>query len=205
CCSMSSAVRTSQMAYFSFQRSSTPVPYSLGNPTLNCCGGSLRTLGNMNRPVAASATADAAEKAPHASPSHARRVKSGDVSSASRAAGFAAAAAGVAARAACAPADAAVVVLPDKSGRLAGGRGGAAGRAVCATAPAAAPAAGATGAAPVAAAARAVAASSAPGFGCVCGVAAGLAPVAGALGIFTSSAIEHSRGFSAPSLSYPLM
>src|SRR5947208_14848521 len=99
------------MPYLSFQRSSTPIPYSFGKPALNCCGGSLRTLGNMNRPVAASAAADAAEKAPHARPIHARRVRSGDVSSGSRpgaaaVAGFAAVAAAGAAFAAAPPAEA---------------------------------------------------------------------------------------------------
>ena len=39
----------------------------------------------MKRPVAASAAAEAAENAPHARPIQARRVRSGDVSSASRA------------------------------------------------------------------------------------------------------------------------
>src|SRR3954462_1084084 len=117
---MSSVVRTNQTPNFSFHRSSTPTPYSFGNPALNCCGGSFSTLGNMNRPVAASAAADAAENAPHASPSHTRRVKSGDVSSASRAPALAAAAAG-----ALALADAAVVVLPARSGMgAAAGRGG---------------------------------------------------------------------------------
>ena len=82
---MSSGVRTSQMPNFSFHRSSTPMPYSFGKPALNCCGGSLSTLGNMKRPVAASAAADAAENAPQASPIQARRVSSGDVSSAARA------------------------------------------------------------------------------------------------------------------------
>src|SRR5262245_951412 len=141
---MSSAVRTSQMAYFSFQRSSTPTPYSLGKPALNCCGGSLRTLGNMKRPVAASAAADAAEDAPQARPSHARRVSSGDVSSGSRVAAFAVAAAGAAVLAACAPADAADVVRPARSGMAAGGLGGAAGRAACPAPAAAAAPAGAT-------------------------------------------------------------
>src|SRR5437899_9045271 len=113
---MSSVVRTRQIPYFSFHRSSTPTPYSLGNPALNCCGGSLSTLGNMNRPVAANAAADAAENAPHASPIHARRVNSGDVSSGSRvdADAVAAAGAGVFAEAA-----AAVVVLPARSGSAA--------------------------------------------------------------------------------------
>ena len=86
---MSSGVRTSQTPNFSFQRSSTPMPYSFGKPALNCCGGSLSTFGNMKRPVAASAAADAAENAPQASPSHARRFSSGEVSSASRVAAFA--------------------------------------------------------------------------------------------------------------------
>src|SRR5437763_14742580 len=114
---MSSATRTIQMPYFSFHRSSTPIPYSLGNPTLNCCGGSLRTLGNMNRPVAARAAAEAAEKAPQARPSQARLVNNGDVSSGSRPAAAAAAgfATGDTAFAAAPPADAAVVVLPARS------------------------------------------------------------------------------------------
>ena len=76
---MSSGVRTSQMPNFSFHRSSTPIPYSFGKPALNCCGGSLSTFGNMKRPVAARAAADAAENAPHARPIHARRVRSGEV------------------------------------------------------------------------------------------------------------------------------
>src|SRR5436190_8887420 len=118
---MSSVVRTSQTPYFSFHRSSTPTPYSFGKPALNCCGGSLSTFGNMNRPVAANAAADAAEKAPHARPIHARRVRRGDVSSGSRvvAAAFPGAAV-VAAFAAAPPADAALVVLPAKSGSGAG-------------------------------------------------------------------------------------
>src|SRR5262249_58061662 len=125
---------------FSFHRSSTPMPYSVGNPALNCCGGSLRTFGNMKRPVAASAAADAAENAPHARPSQARRVSSGEVSSGSRVAAFAAAGAGgLAVRAAAAPpADAIDVVLPARSGIGAGaGAGAAAGLARCAPAPAA--------------------------------------------------------------------
>src|SRR6266540_3478782 len=104
------------MPNFSFQRSSTPVPYSFGNPALNCCGGSLRTFGNMNRPVAASAAADAAEKAPHARPSQTRRVKSGEVSSASRAAVLAAAAGAAGLAAAAPPGEATFVVLPARSG-----------------------------------------------------------------------------------------
>src|ERR1700719_3797887 len=106
---MSSAVRTIQTPYLSLNRSSTPMPYSAGKPTLNCCGGSLRTLGNMNRPVAASAAADAAENVPHARPIQARRVNNGDVSSASRpdaAAVAGLAAATVAAFAAAPPGDA---------------------------------------------------------------------------------------------------
>src|SRR3982074_3479719 len=105
---MSSAVRTIQTPYFSFHRSPTPIPYSFGKPTLNCCGGSLSTFGNMKRPVAASAAADAAENAPHARPSHARRVSSGDVSSGSRVAAFAAPGA-VAVLAAAPPGDATLV------------------------------------------------------------------------------------------------
>src|SRR5437870_1182114 len=116
---MSSVVRTSQTPYFSFQRSSTPMPYSFGKPALNCCGGSLSTFGNMKRPVAASAAADAAENAPHASPIQARRVRSGEVSSGSRPA-----AAGVAAALAAAGCATTDVVLPARSGEAAaGGRG----------------------------------------------------------------------------------
>src|SRR5439155_15982964 len=183
CCTMSSDVRTIQMPYLSFHRSSTPMAYSFGKPALNCCGGSLSTFGNMNRPVAASAAADAAENAPHARPIHARRVRSGELSSGSRpgaaVAGFAVAVVG-AGLAAAPPADATVVVLPARSGTAAaGGLAGAAGRA---------------GVAPVAAAADAVVASDAPaGGGFTCGVAAGLAPVGGALGIcglLSSSAIS---------------
>src|SRR5437763_14045684 len=123
---MSSVVRTSHTPYFSFHRSSTPIPYSFGNPALNCCGGSFSTLGNMKRPVAANAAADAAENAPQASPIHARRVRSGEVSSAARADAFAAAGAAVAVRAATPPGDATLVVLPARSGIGAGaGRGGA--------------------------------------------------------------------------------
>src|ERR1041385_7412605 len=96
---MSSGVRTSQTANLSFQRSSTPTPYSFGKPALNCCGGSLSTFGNMKRPVAASAAADAAEKAPQASPIQARRFNSGDASSAARDVALAAAGAGFAAAA----------------------------------------------------------------------------------------------------------
>src|SRR5436190_4634772 len=126
---MSSVVRTSQIPYFSFHRSSTPTPYSLGNPTLNCCGGSLSTFGNMKRPVAANAAADAAENAPQARPIHARRVRRGDVSSGSRAGAAAAdlvAAGAGATRAAAPPADATVVVFPARSGMFATGFGAAA-------------------------------------------------------------------------------
>src|SRR5262252_8087833 len=131
---MSSVVRTSHTPYFSFQRSSTPTPYSVGKPTLNCCGGSFRTLGNMKRPVAARAAADAAVNAPQA-----RRVSSGDVSSGSRVvvAALAAAGAVIAVRAAAPPADATEVVFPARSGIGAGaGRGAAAaaGFAACAAA-----------------------------------------------------------------------
>src|SRR3954469_23977783 len=118
---MSSVVRTSQIPYFSFHRSSTPTPYSFGKPALNCCGGSLSTLGNMKRPVAASAAAEAAENAPHARPIQARRVKRGDVSSGSRPAAAVAEAAVAPFFAAAPPADAAVVVLPARSGITAGG------------------------------------------------------------------------------------
>src|SRR5215831_11774348 len=142
----SSAVLTIQMPNLSFHRSSTPTPYSFGKPALNCCGGSLSTFGNMKRPVAASAAADAAENAPHARPIQARRVSSGDVSSGSRvaaAAGFAAGAVG-AALAAAPPAEAADVVLPARSGLgAAGARGAGAGRACAVAAGAAGAGAGA--------------------------------------------------------------
>src|SRR6187399_2322018 len=107
------------------------MPYSVGKPALNCCGGSLSTFGNMKRPVAASAAADAAENAPHARPIQARRLSSGDVSSASRVVAFAGAGAVVAALAAAPPVEATLVVLPARSGiGTAGGRGAGAGRAV---------------------------------------------------------------------------
>src|SRR5438094_7261230 len=109
------------MPYLSFHRSSTPSPYSFGKPTLNCCGGSLSTFGNMNRPVAASAAADAAENAPQARPIHARRVRSGEVSSGSRRA------AAAVATFAAPLVDATVVVLPARSGIGAGAGRGAAG------------------------------------------------------------------------------
>src|SRR5581483_2460792 len=84
CCTRSSAVRTIQTPLDSLNRSSTPMPKSAGNPTLNCCGGSFSTFGNMKRPVAESAATEAAVKAPHATPNQTRRVTSGDVSSGSR-------------------------------------------------------------------------------------------------------------------------
>src|SRR5438093_9021663 len=176
---MSSATRTTQTPNFSFHRSSTPMPYSVGNPILNCCGGSLSTFGNMKRPVAASAAADAAENAPHARPIHARRVSSGDASSGSRVVAFAAAGAGFAAAAAAPPGDAMLVVLPARSGIGAAGGRGAAGFTACAPGAAGA---GVVPVAPVAAAAAAVAGASPPGTCRCCGVAAGLAPVGGALG-----------------------
>jgi hypothetical protein len=73
----------------------------------------------MNRPVAASAAADAAENAPQATPSHMRRVRSGEVSSAS-AAGLP----GAAARVTGAAID---VVFPATSTAGAAGLGGGAG------------------------------------------------------------------------------
>src|SRR3954451_1214194 len=149
---MSSGVRTSQTPNFSFQRSSTPIPYSFGKPALNCCGGSLSTLGNMKRPVPASAAADAAAKAPHDKPIHARRVSNGEVSSGSRVAAGAPAGA-VATRAAAPPGDAGVVVLPARSGTGAAGGRAATGRAAATGAAGRAAAAGA--AAPGTAAGRA--------------------------------------------------
>src|SRR5258706_14925196 len=68
----------------------------------------------MNRPVAARAAAHAAENVPHDNAIHARRVSSGDVSSASRP-GIAVFT-GAAATAAAPPGDATVVVLPARSG-----------------------------------------------------------------------------------------
>src|SRR5688572_21999828 len=99
---MSSLVRTIHTPFDSLYRSSTPSPKSAGNPTLNCWGGSLSTFGNMKRPVAANAAAEAAENAPHAMPSHMRLVTSGELSSGSRELTLAAVAA-------------AVVVLPARS------------------------------------------------------------------------------------------
>jgi hypothetical protein len=81
----------------------------------------------MKRPVAASAAAEAAENAPHASPIHARLVKRGDVSSGARPVEAAAFVAVAAALAAAPPADAAVVVLPARSGSGAVGGLGTAG------------------------------------------------------------------------------
>ncbi len=49
---------------------------------MNCCGGSLSTLGNMKRPVAARHPADAAVNAPHARPIQPRLDINGEVSSA---------------------------------------------------------------------------------------------------------------------------
>ena len=52
---------------------------------VNCCGGSLSTLGNMKRPVAARHPAVAAVNAPHDSPSQPRRdINGGEVSSGAR-------------------------------------------------------------------------------------------------------------------------
>src|SRR5258708_26448263 len=107
---MCGVVRASDTTNFSLHRASTHIPYSFGNAALNCCGGSLRTFGNMKRPVAASAAADAAENAPHASPIQARRLWSGEGSSGSRVAAFAAAGAGAAPPRP--PGDAALVVSP---------------------------------------------------------------------------------------------
>src|SRR5262245_56986952 len=99
------------------------MPYSFGNPALNCCGGSLSTFGNMKRPVAARAAAEAAENAPQASPIHARRVSRGDESSGSRPVAVAAAGLATGRAAAAPPGDASVVVLPARSGfGAAGGR-----------------------------------------------------------------------------------
>src|SRR5437868_3890331 len=172
---MSSVVRTSQTPNFSFHRSSTPRPYSFGKPALNCCGGSLRTLGNMKRPVAASAAADAAAKAPHDRPIQARRVRSGELSSGSRVAVAAPAGAAATREAAAPPGDAAEVVLPARSGTGAAGGRGTTGRA--AAAGAAGRGAAAAGAVPGAGAGRAA------GVVVWCGVAAGLAPVGGALAV----------------------
>src|SRR5216684_642672 len=134
------------------------MPYSVEKPALNCCGGSLSTLGNMKRPVAARAATEAAVNAPHASPIHARRVRSGEVSSGSRAVAPAPAAAGLAtaALAAAPPGEATFVVLPARSGSGVAGGLGTAGRAA--------------------------------GVVVACGVAAGCAPVAGALAVWLAAA-----------------
>src|SRR3989442_7734540 len=145
---MSCGVRTIQTPIVSLNRSSTPMPYSAGKPTLNCAGGSLMTLGNMKRPVAASAATEAAVRAPQATQIQARRDINGDVSSSSAAAatGFFA---GV-------PTTGDVTLPARSAGGTAGaaGRGGTAGRA-CAPAAGGVPA-GAAGraAAPAGAAGR---------------------------------------------------
>src|SRR5205085_11693368 len=129
---MSSAVRTIHTPLDSLKRSSTPMPKSAGSPTLNCCGGSFRTFGNMNRPVADNAATDAAVNAPQAMPSQTRRPTRGEESSGSREGPFAVVAAGV-------------VVLPARSGAGTAGFGGTTGFAT-AGADAATGATGATGA-----------------------------------------------------------
>src|SRR5688500_12482243 len=130
---MSSAVRTIQTPFDSLKRSSTPIPKSAGKPTLHCCGGSFSTFGNIKRPVAASAAADAAENAPHAIPSQMRLVTSGELSSGSRELIFAAVAA-------------AVVVFPARSTAGTAGLGATGATGLGATGAAATGAAGATGA-----------------------------------------------------------
>src|SRR5262245_51378770 len=156
---MSCGVRMIQTPIVSLKRSSTPIPYSAGKPTLNCAGGSLMTLGNMKRPVAASAATEAAVNAPQATPIQARRDISGEVSSSSAPA---AAAAGFFAGA---PTTGDVTLPARSAGGTAGaaGRGGTAGRG-CAPAAGAAAAGGAGrgavpgGAVPTAAAGRGAAA-----------------------------------------------
>src|SRR5215831_18386878 len=104
------------------------MPYSVGIPALNCAGGSLITFGNMKRPVAASDAAVAAVKAVHATPIHARRPMSGEVSSPAFAA-----AAGTAGFLAVVAAG--VVILPARSAAgTAGGAGGRGGAGLCAVA-----------------------------------------------------------------------
>src|SRR5919106_732339 len=157
----SSGVRTSQMPNFSFHRSSTPMPYSFGKPALNCCGGSLSTFGNMKRPVAASAAADAAENAPHAIPSQMRLVTSGELSSGSRELIFAAVAAGV-------------VVFPARSTAGTAGLGATGATGFGATGAAAVGATGATGfGATGAAAAGAIGAAGATGLSAAAPTGAG--------------------------------
>ena len=80
---------------------------------VNCCGGSFRTFGNMNRPVAARHPAVAAVNEPHANPSQPRRDINGDVSSATFALGRAT---GLLA--------AALVVFPTSAGFIGGGGAG---------------------------------------------------------------------------------
>src|SRR5215203_6418057 len=179
---MSSLVRTIQTPFDSLYRSSTPTPKSAGKPTLNCCGGSLSTFGNMNRPVAANAAADAAENAPHAMPSQMRRVNSGELSSGSRELTLAAVAA-------------AVVVLPARSTAGAAGLGGTGGVGFGATGAAAAAAAGtatvcATGATGFATAGATGATGAAGAFGA--SDLPAVAPVGAEAGGFVSSAISFS-------------
>jgi hypothetical protein len=84
------AVRTSQTAYFCLNRSSTwPTWISLGKPALNVGGGSKRTFGNMNRPVAVSAASIDAVKAVHAKVIQERKERRGMGGFAAGAAGFA--------------------------------------------------------------------------------------------------------------------
>src|SRR5882672_3636251 len=156
-----------QTPIVSLNRSSTPIPYSAGNPTLNCAGGSLMTLGNMKRPVAARAATEAAVKAPQATPSQARRDINGDVSSSSVAAAAAGFFAGVPTTG--------DVTLPARS---AGGTAGAAGRGGTAGRGAAPAGAAGRGVVPVGAAGRGAVPPGAAGRGAVPSGAAGRGAVA---------------------------
>src|SRR5437879_4708505 len=77
---MTSSLRTMNTQKLSLKRWSTvPTWKSEGRPALNCCGGSNRTLGNMNRVVAMAPAPQAAAKAVQATPSverNPRRVMS---------------------------------------------------------------------------------------------------------------------------------
>src|SRR5438128_365232 len=166
-----------QTPIVSLKRSSTPMPYSAGNPTLNCAGGSLMTLGNMKRPVAARAATEAAVKAPQATPSQVRRDINGDVSSSSAAAAATGFFAGV-------PTTGDVTLPARSAGGTAGaaGRGGTAGRA-CAPAAGGVPAGDAgRGAAPAGAAGRGVVAVGAGRGAVPPGAAGGGAVPSGAAG-----------------------
>src|SRR5215831_18582157 len=81
--------RTNQTADFCLNRSSTwPTWISLGKPALKVGGGSKRTLGNMNRPVAVAAASIDAVNAAHARVIHDKKDRRGTAAFAADAVGF---------------------------------------------------------------------------------------------------------------------